>query len=81
FHIDMAGTCYSEFLDDARIELNPGKLNLMPRGNTHLLRSDSPAQPCEPTVEHRGSNPLYQLNGHGEALDMHCGSYEYHDGD
>ncbi|HBO9322110.1 TPA: AraC family transcriptional regulator, partial [Pseudomonas aeruginosa] len=80
FHIVMAGTCYCEFLDGARLDLHPGDLILLPRGTPHLLRSDSPAQPCEPTVEHRGSIPLYQLNGPGEALDMLCGSYRYHAG-
>ena len=76
----MAGTCYCEFLDGARLDLHPGDLILLPRGTPHLLRSDSPAQPCEPTVERRGSIPLYQLNGPGEALDMLCGSYRYHAG-
>ncbi|HHM4997416.1 TPA: AraC family transcriptional regulator [Pseudomonas aeruginosa] len=80
FHIVMAGTCYCEFLDGGRLDLHPGDLILLPRGTPHLLRSDSPAQPCEPTVEHRGSIPLYQLNGPGEALDMLCGSYRYHAG-
>lgn len=80
FHIVMAGTCYCEFLDGARLDLHPGDLILLPRGTPHLLRSDSPAQPCEPTVERRGSIPLYQLNGPGEALDMLCGSYRYHAG-
>ena len=70
----------AEFLDGARLDLHPGDLILLPRGTPHLLRSDSPAQPCEPTVEHRGSIPLYQLNGPGEALDMLCGSYRYHAG-
>ncbi len=69
-----------EFLDGGRLDLHPGDLILLPRGTPHLLRSDSPAQPCEPTVEHRGSIPLYQLNGPGEALDMLCGSYRYHAG-
>ncbi|MBF3241812.1 cupin domain-containing protein, partial [Pseudomonas aeruginosa] len=80
FHIVMAGTCYCEFLDGGRLDLHPGDLILLPRGTPHLLRSDSAAQPCEPTVERRGSIPLYQLNGPGEALDMLCGSYRYHAG-
>ena len=48
FHIVMAGTCYCEFLDGARLDLHPGDLILLPRGTRTSCAATARRNPANP---------------------------------
>jgi AraC family transcriptional activator of mtrCDE len=77
YHILLAGQCWVQMPDGLRIKLVAGDILVLPRGASHILRSDgSKAQLSVPQPISRGLLPV-RIVGDGSEVDLLCGRFIY----
>lgn len=79
FHVLLDGTCTLE-LPGRRLELGPGDVVLLPRGEPHRIRTAG-AGPTRDVVETPGATfDTIRSPGDEEVIDLFCGHYSYGSG-